>query len=243
MLRDHAAPAAGAKAGNAWLLGITPEIAVAPWLETFNLFAVERSPAMIDAEWPGDTDCRQAICADWLRAPFADESFDLAIGDGCLTHVGFPNGVAGLLSSIYRCLRPDGYLMLRQFRRPNVVEAPDAVISELLSGAIGSIHAFKWRLLMAVQGGAPDVAVDDAWQVWQAAGIEAAALATERGWPLEQIETMEIYRGSSARYNFMRFEDALERIGAAGFDLVEGRTGSYELAERCPCVLFRKRRN
>ena len=72
---------AGAKK-RAWLLGITPEIAMARWPQDVDLLAVERVGAVIDAAWPGDTESRRAICADWLRAPFPDESFDLAIGDG-----------------------------------------------------------------------------------------------------------------------------------------------------------------
>lgn len=225
-----------------WLLGITPEIATAHWPQDVDLFAVERVGAMIDAAWPGDTDSRRAICADWLRAPFAEESFDLAIGDGCLTAVGFPEELSRLLASVHRCLRRDGYLMLRLFCRPDVVETPDDVIAALQSGAIGSFHAFKWRLAMAVQGAdAPDVAVDAVWRAWNAARIDARALAAARGWSPAQLGTMEFYRGSPARYNFMRFEATIQHLEQAGFDLVATRTGLYELAERCPHVLLRRR--
>lgn len=243
MLATHTDLAGRVYRKNAWLLGITPEIASASWLKDFRLTAVEQSKAMIDAEWPGDTDHRHAICSDWLRAPFSDESFDLVIGDGCLTHVAFPQGLARLMESIHRCLRRDGYLMLRQFRRPDPSETPGDVLAALSTGAIGSIHAFKWRLLMALQGAAdaPDVAVEDAWRVWSEAGVDIAALACARGWSLDQIGTMDIYRGSPARYNFMRFDDAIRYLRDAGFEPVAVRTGFYELAERCPCVLLRKR--
>ncbi len=62
---------------RAWLLGVTPEIATARWLQDIDLLDVERAGAMIDAAWPGDTDIRLAICADWLHAPFVDEGSDL----------------------------------------------------------------------------------------------------------------------------------------------------------------------
>lgn len=228
---------------RAWLLGITSEIVAAPWLQKFDLFAVERVRAMIDAMWPGDTGQRQAICADWTRAPFPDDSFDLVIGDGCLMVVGFPDELSRLLESLHRILRSDGYLMLRLFCRPDIAEAPDAVIADLLAGRIGSFQAFKWRLAMAAQGltDAPDVAVDDVWQIWNAARIDTHALAQACGWPPEQVRTMEFYRGSPARYNFMRFDDTIQHLRHAGFDLVATRTGSYELAERCPHVLLKKR--
>jgi SAM-dependent methyltransferase len=235
---------AGAKK-RVWLLGVTPEIATAHCLQGADLVAVERVKAMIDSVWPGDTGSRQAICADWLHAPFSDESFDLAIGDGCLTHVGFPDGLSRLLASVHRCLRREGFLLLRLFCRPDVAETPGAVIAALQSGAINSIHAFKWRLLMAVQGmaDAPDVAVDEVWQLWNAARIDTRALAAARGWPPAQIETMEFYRGSRARYNFMRFETAIGHLQRAGFELVAKRTGNYQLAECCPQVLLRKRQS
>ena len=53
---------------------------------------------------------------------------------------------------------------------------------------------------------------------------------------------MEFYRGSPARYNFMRYDDTIRHLQRAGFDLLATRSGSYELAERCPHVLLRKRR-
>lgn len=228
---------------RAWLLGVTPEIATARWSHEVELLAVERVRAMIDSAWPGDTGSRQAICADWAHAPFPDESFDLAIGDGCLTAVGYPDDLSALLASVHRCLRRDGYLMLRLFCRSDVAETPEAVIAALHSGAIGSFHAFKWRLAMAVQGvdEAPDVAVDAVWRVWSAARIDVRALAEARGWPPAQVGTMEFYRGSPARYNFMRFDETIRHLQRAGFDLAATRTGNYELAERCPQVLLRKR--
>lgn len=225
-----------------WLLGVTPEIAKASWPQEVELLAVERVRAMIDFVWPGDTDSRKAICADWLDAPFPDKSVDLAIGDGCLTPVGFPDELSHLLASIHRCLRRDGYLMLRLFCRPDIAETPDAVIAALQSGEIGSFHAFKWRLAMAVQGvaDAPDVAVDEVWRVWTAARIDSHGLAAARGWLPEQVELMNLYRDSPVRYNFMRFDQVIRYLRQAGFDLVETRTGSYELAECCPHVLLKK---
>ena len=67
------------------------------------------------------------------------------------------------------------------------------------------------------------------------------ALTEARGWPPEELSTMEYYRGSPARYNFMRFDQTIRYLRQAGFDLVATRAGSYELAERCPHVLLKKR--
>ncbi len=245
MLADEPEVFAAEEKKRVWLLGVTPEIAAMRWPHDVELVAVDRVQAMIDGLWPGDTRSRQAICADWLHAPFPDQSFDLVIGDGCLTHVAFPDGLSRLLVSVHRCLRRDGYLMLRLFCRPDAPEAPDAVISALRSGQIESIHAFKWRLLMSLQGitNAQDVSVDDAWKVWSAARIDAHKLAEALGWSPAQVGTMEFYRASPARYNFMRFDATIEHLQRAGFDLVAMRIGDYELGERCPHALLRKRQS
>ena len=228
---------------RAWLLGVTQEIAAARWMDDIDFVAAERVRAMIDSAWPGNTDRRWAICADWLHAPFADESFDLVIGDGCLTPVGFPDEQSRLLASVHRCLRRDGQLMLRLFCLPDVAEAPEAVMAALRSGEIGSVDALKWRLAMAVQGltGAHDVCPHEAWTVWNEPRWNARTLAAGLGWSPAQVGTIEYWRGSSARYAFMRFDEAIGHLRRAGFDLVAARTGSYELAERCPLLLLRKR--
>jgi len=230
---------------RAWLLGVTPEIATLRWPHEVELFAVERNQAMIDSTWPGDTGRRRAICADWLNPPFPDLNFDLVIGDGCLTAVGYPDELLRLLASVHRRLRCDGYLLLRLFCRPDVAETPDAVFAALDVGAIGSFHAFKWRLAMALQSAddAPDIAVDAIWRAWNAAGIDPRALAAKRAWPIEVFQTIEFYRGSKARYNFMPYDETIRHLARAGFDLRATHSGSYELAECCPHILLRRRQD
>jgi hypothetical protein len=129
------------------------------------------------------------------------------------------------------------------FCRPEVTETPDQVIAALLSGEIGSIHAFKWRLLMAVQGtdDSPNVSVAEAWRIWNEVRIQAQSRAEAYGWSPAEVGTMELYRGSAARYNFMTLKAMVRELQQAGFELVATRTGTYELAERCPHVLLRKR--
>lgn len=224
---------------------MTPEIATARWLKDFDLVAVDRVQAMIDSVWPGDTANRRAVRADWRHLPFADESLDLLIGDGCLTPVGFPDELEQVLASLYRCLRRDGHLMLRLFCGPEDPETPAAVIAALRAGSIGSIHAFKWRLSMALQAStdASDVALDTVWQAWRAAQFDADALAAARSWSAEAVATMEFYRGSPERNNFMPLDRAIAFLQHCGFEHMATRIGSYELAECCPHVLLRKRRN
>jgi SAM-dependent methyltransferase len=228
---------------HALLLGVTPEIAAARWLEGFQVVAAERDRNMIEAIWPGNSSGRLAVQADWRNAPLPSDRCDLVIGDGCLTVVEFPQGLSEVLGEVRRCLHAEGYLQLRLFCRPEVTETPDQVIAALLSGEIGSIHAFKWRLLMAVQGTdkSPDISVAEVWWIWNEVRSQARSRAEAYGWPPAEVGTMELYRGSAARYNFMTLKATVRELQQAGFELLATRTGTYELAERCPHVLLRKR--
>lgn len=227
---------------RAWLLGVTPEIASAPWLQPYDLIAVERAQPMINTLWYENSGGRLAVCADWRNSPLPGASIDLVVGDGCLTVVDFPEGLTRLLREAYRCLTGDGHLMLRLFCRPDAGEAPEQVIAALLSGKIGSIHAFKWRLLMAVQSSddTRDVAVARVWEIWDGVRREAQRQAVALGWPPAAVATMELYRDSPARYNFMTYGATMHELRSAGFELLSMRTGTYELAERCPHVLLAK---
>ena len=229
---------------RAWLLGVTSEIASARWIDDIDVIAVERAQTMIDAVWPGNTTRRWAIRADWLQAPFPDESFDLVIGDGCLTVVRYPDGLTALLASVHRCLRSDGQVLLRLFCLPDLAETPEAVMAALASGEIGSVDVLKWRLIMAVQGiaGTHDVCPHDAWSVWSDPRWNAHKVVERLGWSPAQVGTIEYWRGSTARHVFMRFDEATGYLRRAGFYLVAVRTRTYELAERCPLLLLRKRK-
>ena len=48
-------------------------------------------------------------------------------------------------------LDTDGLFIMRFFVQIEKKESPDDVIKALLNGKIGSFHAFKWRLAMALQ--------------------------------------------------------------------------------------------
>lgn len=53
---------------------------------------------------------------------------------------------------------------------------------------------------MAIQGwnDAPDLAVEDIWEVWKASGIDAEELNDALGWPKDLIGTLNYDRESTA---------------------------------------------
>lgn len=227
-------------AGAGLLLGVTPEIARANW--PFSLTAVDLSQAMIDHVWPGDGPGRRALRGDWLELPVAEGSMDVAIGDGCFSIFDVPAGYERFSASIARALRPQGLFAIRLYARLSPGESVEQVFDDLFARKIGSIHAFKWRLAMALQGESPSESVKlaEIWDTYAARVPDPSALAAHTGFPIEEVSTLNAYRGSPSAYSFPKLETVLELI-APWFEPLEVWHGSYELAERCPQLLLRKR--
>jgi len=228
---------------TALLLGVTPEIATLNWPAEFKLLAVDRSPGMIAAVWPGDEAWRSVTCADWLSLPFPDNSFDFVVGDGCLVLMHYPDEYRRLSASLRQCLRSEGVLMLRIFCRPTQVESVDDVFMDIQKRAIGSFDAFKWRLIMAVQG--DDVAggalLADVWRVWRRYVPDPQIFAQEQGWSFQKVQVIDTYHDSPTRYHYPTLEEVCKEFGD-DFELAWSQVGEYELAERCPHVMFRPKR-
>jgi SAM-dependent methyltransferase len=197
---------------------------------------------MIASVWPGNSPLRQAVCADWLRLPFDAETFDFAVGDGCLTTLAYADGYAQLAASVARCLKPGGIFLIRLFCRPAVAEPLESVFADLRNGRIGNFHVFKWRLAMALQGDDAQrgVRLADIWETYHAHVADAALLAQQTGWPLAEIMTIDAYRGAASSYSYPTADEAMDKL-APYFSHVDLWTGGYELAERCPTLILRRR--
>ncbi|MCC7484165.1 MAG: methyltransferase domain-containing protein [Burkholderiales bacterium] len=234
----HGAVAPGGVA--ALLLGVTPEIATMDWPAGTRLTAVDVSRAMIGGVWPGASRGQAAVCARWAKLPFPDGSHQVAIGDGCYS-VLTADAYEATTRSLRRVLRPDGLLVLRWFTRPERPEAPARVFADLAAGRIGSFHAFKWRLAMALHDTlAAGVRLSDIWEVWHAAVPHPERLAAERGWPLPVVGTIDDFRGLATRYTFPTLAEARSTLSDA-FDEAACHFPSYELGERCPVIAYRPR--
>jgi len=243
-LRDRIAralPRTG-RVPTALLLGVTPEVAAVDWRPEINLIAVDQAPGMIATVWPGDTPRRWAICADWLALPIAAATIDAAIGDGCFNVLAYPEGYLRLAAALADALRPGGLLAVRNFCRPERQEDPAAVFDDLEQRIIGSFHAFKWRLVMAVQGqetsrGAP---LAEVWRAFAERVRDPAALAARLGWSPHEVSGLEGYRDSKGSYSFPTV-DEVTAVLSERFELIERWHGGYELAARCPQFLLRAR--
>jgi hypothetical protein len=226
----------GGHGGRLLLLGMTPELAS---LGTC-LVAVDRNRAMIGAIWPGDRDDRWAIQADWLSLPFAPSSFTAAIGDGSFNNLLYPSQYRGLFDELVAAVQPGGRLVMRVFVSPDRPERLGQLRHAAFSGQGGSFHAFKWRLASAIiaESGDPNIPVQQILDGFKTLFPDRGALAEAASWPIDDIATIDAYRGSADVYSFPTVAQFRATLPPAVAGFRVGRSGAYELAERCPLMIM-----
>ena len=231
----------GRRSLRALLLGVTPKLARKRWKPALNIVAVDNTMAMIRSVWPGNTARRHVVCGDWLELPLCDASIDVALIDGGLPAVSFPSAHIALATELKRVLKVDGVFVARIFARPESSETLETVFAAARDRKIGGFHAFKWRVAMSLQGDDTErgVRLDDIWRCCNRQFGEHARLQQLTGWPIEEISTIDAYRGNAASYHFPTIRELVESFSGA-LTCVEQIQGTYELAERCPILIFRR---
>jgi SAM-dependent methyltransferase len=187
--------AMGDASGRSLLLGVTPELAeLAP-----DLTAIDNSPAMIGALW---NNRHEAILGDWLAMPFAANSFDTIIGDGCLVLLAQPQQHERFFEQLARAVAPGGRILLRVFVSPELPETREQVCRDASAGKMKGVHAFKWRLSMSIASESSDytLSVAETSATFDRLIPDRRQLAAATGWRDDEIETIDFYRGSDARY-------------------------------------------
>ncbi len=218
------------------LLGVTPELAAL----SLQLTAIDNNADMITALWKNS---REAILGDWLEMPFAPASFDTIIGDGCLTLLSQPNQHERFFEQLSKLLRPDGKILLRVFVSADNKETREHVCQEAIKGKMKSFHAFKWRLSMAIASEATDytLSVAETTATFDRLISNREQLATTTHWSIEDIDTIDFYRGSDARYCYPTLKQVCNTIPNS-LKVADIIYGTYELAERCPILVLESRK-
>ncbi|MEZ4400120.1 MAG: hypothetical protein R3B06_08885 [Kofleriaceae bacterium] len=224
------------------VLGVTPELVAARWPAGTTLLAIERAAAVIAALYPraGAPAGAVAVQGDWLALPVGAAGLDLIAGDGATSNLVFPDGYRALAGEVARALAPGGRLCLRLFTAPPVRESLADVGAALAAGSIGSFHAFKWRVAMAIQPAERNVAVAAIRDAVVGLVPDRAALAAHTGWARDVIDGIDVYRGSTLRYSFPA-QAEVEAVVAERLALIAVRTPRYELGERCPTLIWAAR--
>lgn len=202
--------------------------------------AIDMSLGMLGALWVAAAKpARSGIQGDWTRLPIRASSIGHVLGDGSLNSVPFRSVLPRMLEEVARVLRPGGKLIARLFCRPATAVTPDAIKRDLDAGRVASFHDLKWRVAMAIADNGPDVAVQDIRATMLDMFPDRGRLCEETGWRREEVETIEVYAGSPAIYNFPTEAAILDLLRRHFAEVELVRCGSYALAERCPLVVAR----
>ena len=228
---------------TAVVMGVTPELCGADIGVRGRAIAVDNSLDMIGAIWPGRVrPSDEVVCADWRHMPLAADSVDLVLFDGGLSILDYPDGYIGVGTDLGALLRRDGRCVVRCFAQIERREPLGDVLEDLAKGRVRNVPILKWRLAMALQESAEaGVAVGDVWSALQGAWPDLDRLAEHAGWPVEEVRTIEAYRGIATRYTFPTLSEYRAVFEASGFDVVDVATPGYELGERCPTVVLEPR--
>jgi hypothetical protein len=225
-------------AARVLVLGVTPELADLG-RETFAMDWSANSLARI---WPGNTKSRRAVQCDWRRLPVAAASITAAIGDGSFNCLDYPAGYERLFQQLACAVRPGGRIAVRTYLTPARSEGLAAVRTAAMLGRIGTVHALKWRLAMAicVEAGNPNVPVQTILEVFNREFPDRRALARATGWCAKAIALLDTYARSPDVFSFPTPAQILASVpeGLTGRLLA---VGSYELAERCPVLAIEVR--
>jgi SAM-dependent methyltransferase len=225
----------GARAGPTLLLGVTPELADI----SDDLVAIDRNFSMVQHVWPGNTASRRAVVGDWRNCNFRPGSFSCCVGDASLGALRFPDELVAGCEEIGRGLRSGGRLICRVFVAPQLRESVEAVRAAAVSGTIGSFHAFKIRLAMALiaDPARPGIGVNAILEAFNSLFRDRDGLARTTGWPRDQIDTVDFYHGSNVVFHFPERHALLAAVSRAFADPRLVPSGSYELADRAPVLI------
>ncbi|MGE0006832.1 MAG: class I SAM-dependent methyltransferase [Parvibaculaceae bacterium] len=224
-------------AGPALLLGVTPELARA-----FDpVLGVDKNKAMIDHVWPGDTATRKALHADWLDLDEPKGHFAAVVGDGSLNAVTTLREVGLVLTRVVDLMAPGGRFACRLYERPQQPFTEDHLREAGSRRATLNFHAFKWQLAMhladRVGASMPVVLIRERFNELFP---DRDRLARDTGWSRDIIDMIDIYRGSPAIYVFPDRREFLDALPKGVCDVRFAPSGSYDLAECCPMLTFRK---
>ncbi len=224
------------------VLGVTPELTGLPFSPGTRVIAVDNSIHMIRALWRGPgSNGHRAVCADWRSLPLSPGSIDLTLADGSLSALPYPDGYDALAAGLRRLMPAGSRCVIRCFMQIEPRETVDQVFSDLTRHRIGNFHILKWRLAMALQPSLEEgVAVGSVWEAFHARWGSLGEFARLFGWPLDEVRTIEVYRGVPTRYTFPTETEHRAFFARAGFAIVKWLVPAYELGERCPTLVLER---
>jgi hypothetical protein len=230
---DVIVAAVGEQSSNVLLLGVTPEL-----VERFeHLTAVDKSEEMIGALWHPSKSTQSVRHANWLEMDGAFGKYSAVVGDGSMNALQSADEIDTLMHVVNARLADGGTFACRVFERPDE-PFTDEDLRISVDGAVhDSFHAFKWQMAMSLaeQSGTAGK-VTDILSHFNRLFPDREGVAEKTGWPLEVINTIDVYEQSDMSLCFPNRRE-FERHFAAFREFQWLESGSYDLAGRCPIVV------
>jgi SAM-dependent methyltransferase len=228
---------------TALLLGLTPDVATMRWPADTALVVVDWSTEVFRHRWPerGFPQVAAPVRGDWRELPVANESIDVALGDGCYTAFATPGEAAALNGEVARVLKPRGLFCIRCYTLPRRPTSTRALFDDLLAGRYANPALFRWLVVMAVHGNSRrGVVLADVWDEWQARFPEPAAQLRLLGWDEQSIQQIARYKDRPVRYSFHALAE-LQALATERFTAVESEIPDIEHGECFPRLSMRRR--
>ena len=223
------------------VLGVTPEIVALDWPKNVVIDAFDISRSMIESVWaPNPKNMSHVHQSNWKSLPLEDESIPLVVGDGCLTALNGIEEAQSLFKEMHRILCYEGAIMMRCFVRPLFRENLSAVVDDAINGKIQNFGTLKWRLAMALSEYDGRVRPKLIYQEFLRCFPNVQALLDVTGWSLLSIDTIKSYDSMDSFFTFPSLEE-VNAVSKQWFTIEQVFEGSYELAERCPTIIFKKK--
>lgn len=219
------------------VLGVTPQVVQLAWPGNASIHAFDHSSGMIESVWRPNSDI-QSTCdlARWQSLPISDGFFDAICGCGALNCLPTQEEYGAVFAELARVSKVQAAMVIRCFTRPDEGETLDAVRQATMSGGVGSFHALKWRIAMAVAGSDGVVAVQAIYNAFEA-NFDRNELSNTTGWPMRVINTIDAYHDVATVYMFPTLGQWQKRCQPY-WRVDQVLYAQYELADRCPTLRF-----
>lgn len=143
------------------VLGVTPAIVMARWLEGLTIKAVDFDQDMIDALWqPEAGDRAEAVCADWSAMPFPDDYFDLVVGDGSFCALPDLGHYDAVIAEVMRVKRSEAPILARFFVQQEEALSFSDIVDPLGRLLLEGFEATEVRFLTLMAACDPDGILD-----------------------------------------------------------------------------------
>ncbi len=210
------------------LLGVTPELANA-----YNIVvSVDKELGMIENVWPGDTQFKQAINADWLSINLPHAFFYGVLGDGSINMLSDSTQVSEMFIRILDWLKPGCPFSCRFFTRPSVPFTDEFIQSQL---AHPNFSVFRRMLtLYLAEKNNPWVPVESILTLFN----ELFPDRSNMPWDQDTVSVVDAYAGSSAKIWFPTRSELVDLVPRLAKNIRFVESSTYELAEHCPVLTF-----